>query len=93
MSWSLTMIGKPSNIAKALDAHGAKLTDPNTKEEFNEVLPSLKGVVTQNSDEKMVKLDASGHGWKEDGQWKSKNFSCTIQPLYGELVDLQIAQE
>jgi hypothetical protein len=69
MSWSITFIGKPENVSKALNENSAKLNG-YSKEEYDAALPHLDGLVKQNfnADETypvVVKITASGHGQKD----------------------------
>lgn len=68
MSWSVTFIGKPDNVSKALHAQ-SELLSGYSKEQYDAALPHLDGLVCQNfnADEKyppVIKLVASGHGSK-----------------------------
>jgi len=69
MSWSVTFIGKPENVSKALKNHSDQLSG-YSKEEYNAALPHLDALINQNfnADEKypvVVKIVASGHGQKD----------------------------
>lgn len=69
MSWSVTFIGKPENVSKALKEHSSKI-DGYSKEEFDAALPHLDALVSQNFNTQhpeavVVKLVASGHGQKD----------------------------
>jgi hypothetical protein len=69
MSWSVTFIGKPENVSKALKEHSTKI-DGYSKEEFDAALPHLDTLISQNfnaqyPDAVIVKLIASGHGQKD----------------------------
>ena len=68
MSWSITSIGNPVNVAKELDEESARLTG-QCKVEFDAALPHLKAIVLENFQTRpapycqpVVKLEASGHG-------------------------------
>lgn len=70
MSWSVTFIGKPENISKALKANSEQLSG-YSKEEFDAALPHLEALVSQNFNAKeeytpVMKLVASGHGQKDN---------------------------
>lgn len=69
MSWSVTFIGKPENVSKALKEHSEKI-DGYSKVEYDAALPHLDGLVTQNfntqfPDSIVVRVNASGHGQKD----------------------------
>lgn len=70
MSWSVTFIGKPENVSKALKEHSTKI-DGQSKEEYDAALPHLEALVSQNFNAKeeyspIVKIVASGHGQKDN---------------------------
>lgn len=83
MSWSISLMGKPKNVVAALKAESAKLTGAS-KEEYDEALPHLIGLVEQNVAEEnypqVVDLDASGHAnfVVVDGQRKKTFASCSV---------------
>jgi hypothetical protein len=80
MSWSVTFIGRPAKIQAALDKESARLTG-SSKTEFDSVLDGLKSIVGATSEEKVVRLDASGSAY--DGR-----STCTVNctPL-GSILD------
>jgi alpha-galactosidase len=81
MSWSITLIGKPENVAKALEAHSEKLNGLS-KVEYDDALPHLIGLVKQNfGTSNLVKIDASGHGTENQRQCM-----VSIQNIYGVVV-------
>lgn len=47
MSWSISFIGKPENVAKALNEHSDKL-DGQSKLEYINALPNIIGIVAEN---------------------------------------------
>jgi hypothetical protein len=97
MSWSFSAIGKPENIAKALDEHSATLSG-QSKVEFDDALPHLKALALQNFNNvnpehcPNVRLEASGHGSGkvgvdgEAGEQNDRNFRCVIEAQYTKLV-------
>lgn len=69
MSWSVTFIGWPENVSKALQEHSSKI-DGYSKVEYDAALPHLDALVTQNFNSNaeyspVVKITASGHGQKD----------------------------
>jgi hypothetical protein len=87
MSWSITLIGKPENIATALTAQSEKF-DGQTKIEFDAALPHLVGLVSQNfaNITPVLKLEASGHGYATNGEQVQRTCLVKIESLYGQLV-------
>jgi hypothetical protein len=86
MSWSIGFTGKPEKVAEALDAYSEKLSD-YSKEEYDNALPSMKGLVLQNfGSESLVRITANGHGTKVDGVPKQGYLVCNIEQLYTTLV-------
>lgn len=96
MSWSFNATGKPEALARAMDKYAKTLTGAS-KEEFDEALPHLKGVVLQNKIDpsyvgSYVKIDASGHGLKEKcpksggWRWKYLTTQVSVSQVYINLV-------
>lgn len=86
MSWSITFIGKPENVSKALNEHSGKI-DGQSKIEYDEALPHLDALVNQNfnSNEQyppVIKIVASGHGQKDSYGY----CTCSIESMAGVLV-------
>lgn len=87
MSWSINFIGTSENVIKALEENSEKLNGVS-KEEYEEVLPHLVGLVKQNYNTPSpypIKIDASGHGFK-DANNDYKNCTVSIMSLGGTLV-------
>ncbi len=64
MSWSISFIGKASNVVEALEKHSEKL-DGASKEEFDAALPNIIGLIKLNSNsqiEPVIQIVGSGHG-------------------------------
>jgi hypothetical protein len=86
MSWSKTVIGKPENVAAALEAHSETLGGAS-KIEYDQALPHMVGLVKQNIGSNMVvKVTASGHGYVENGVIKNNQCSFNLEMFYAELV-------
>ena len=82
MSWSITLIGTPEKISVALQEHSKKLTG-DSKEEFDQALPNLLGLVGMNhtTGEKFyLKLQASGHAYTSVDQ--SSYGTCSVSIEY-----------
>jgi hypothetical protein len=90
MSWSITIIGHPANVATALTAQSEKL-DGQSKVEFDSALPHMVALVNENFNSEglqqpVIKLAASGHGYAANGEQKQRSFTATIEPFYATLV-------
>jgi len=87
MSWSTTLIGSPENVIKALKEQSEKM-EGQSKVEFDDALSSMTTLAAQNfgADNPIIKLAASGHGYAVDGEQKQRNFTITIERIYGLLV-------
>jgi hypothetical protein len=78
MSYSISLLGTPENICKALDEQSLTLTG-QSKAEFDEALPHLKGLVSQNSGtnkDVAYSLNASGHGYVSTSQPEQSYNHC-----------------
>lgn len=83
MSWSVTLIGNPDNIAKALEKE-SEILSGNSKVEFDAALPHLLGLVKENFNTvqpPVLKIVASGHGYDN-----YRNCLVHIEHLTGKLV-------
>jgi hypothetical protein len=85
MSWSITIIGHPANVATALTAQSEKL-DGQSKVEFDSALPHMVALVNENFNSEglqqpVIKLAASGHGYAANGEQKQRSFTATIEPF------------
>ena len=83
MSWSISFIGSPENISKALKENSEKLSG-KSKEEYDAALPHIDALVNQNYTKQyplVLKVDANGHG--HDGY---SNCSVSISQSPGILV-------
>jgi hypothetical protein len=70
MSWSISYIGTPEKISKALKSHSETLTG-KSKEEFDAALPHLDALVSQNVNTNYpiaLRLNANGHGYNDNNQ-------------------------
>ena len=90
MSWSISVIGKPENVVKALHEESAKQTG-QCKIEFDDALPHLVGLVTQNfwpaeGEARVIELVANGSGYSKDGQQISRDCTASIKRFYTKLV-------
>lgn len=87
MSWSITFVGKPDNVVKALGEQSAKL-DGQSKLEYDSVLPHLVGMVKENfgNQSMIVKLTASGHGYASGGEQINRQLTASLEIFYATLV-------
>jgi micrococcal nuclease len=95
MSWSFSAIGKPKNVAAALDAESEKQTG-ECKVKFDDAKLHLQGLLAQvfseNEDNTpVVKLTASGSGYAKDGNQVQRNCSVLLETFYTKLVCLFLA--
>jgi hypothetical protein len=64
MSWSISFIGSPENVAKALENHSTTITG-QSKAEYDAALPHIKALVEQNVNKnypRAIKVEGNGHG-------------------------------
>ena len=85
MSWSISFMGAPRNVAIALKNESEKLSG-ESKVEYDAALPHMVGLVEQNFENvPMVKINASGHGYV-NGENEERQCSVAIDPVYTQLV-------
>lgn len=87
MSWSVTFIGKPENVATALEQQSEKM-DGQSKVEYDAALPHFVALVKENfgANPPVVKIAASGHGYAENGEQKNRQCAVNIELIYGTIV-------
>lgn len=94
MSWSFSAIGSPEKIAAALDGQSGKLNG-QSKLEFDDALPFIKGLLAQNfggSPGYLLRIDANGSGSAQvdpvSKEAKQVQRSCMvkIEPIYANLL-------
>lgn len=87
MSWSITFIGKPENVAKALEEQSAKL-EGQSKVEYDSALPHFVALVKENFGDTppMIKINASGHGYASGGEQKQRQCVVSVELWYGTIV-------
>lgn len=86
MSWNIAFIGKPENVATALQQHSEKL-DGQSKVEFDNALPHIIGLVNQNYGQNVhnIKVLANGHGVK-NGEHSYGSCQVNIEFIAGTIV-------
>ena len=87
MSWSITLVGKPENVAKALEDNSAKLNG-QSKTEYDAALPHIVALVKENFGQNppMLKVAASGSGYATGGEQVQRNCIVSIEAWYGTIV-------
>jgi hypothetical protein len=87
MSWSITFVGKPENVAKALEDNAAKLSG-QSKAEYEAALPHLVVLVKENFGQTppMLKVTASGSGYANSTEQLTRNCLVSIEAWYGTIV-------
>lgn len=86
MSWSVSFLGEPQKVGKALYDESEKMSG-QSKIEYDSALPHLVALVHENfGTSYLIKVDANGHGSSVNGEQKDRYFSATIQPIYSVLV-------
>lgn len=90
MSWSVTLIGHPANIASALTAQSETL-EGQSKVEFDSALPHMVALVNENFNPvgmapPVVKLAANGHGYANGDDQRQRYFSASIEVVYATIV-------
>lgn len=88
MSWSITFIGKPENVANALEQYSEKLSG-QSKIEYDSALPHFIALTKENfgSIPQVLKITASGHGQAgSDGEQIQRQCIVSIELFYGTLV-------
>lgn len=87
MSWSISIIGKPEKVAKALEDYSSKL-EGQSKEEYDAAVPHMVALVLENhgNEAAIVKVTASGHGYMEGATKVNGTCSVVIENIYGVLV-------
>jgi hypothetical protein len=94
MSWSVSFLGKPENVAAALEKYMANVSDADqSKIEFLEAKPHLIGLVKQTFANDaalqacpLLKLDAQGSGYSRNGEQVSRSCTVKIELLYNGVV-------
>lgn len=85
MSWSISVIGKPEAIKRALARQSGTLSG-QSKEEFDAAKPALETLLDQNVENGVVQLDANGHASFTDGKKTYATCSASLKTL-GQMVE------
>jgi hypothetical protein len=86
MSYSVGFLGTPEEVVKQLDGQSSILSG-ESKEEYDAVLPSLIGLVKQNSDEpnRKVRITASGHAYTNQEGKKVSQCLAQVELAYDQI--------
>lgn len=89
MSWSVSCMGLPENVAAYLDKY-SETQSGQSKVEYDEAKPSLIALVKQNFNTEgntpIVTLTASGSGYSREGTQISRNCAVKLEVSYAKLV-------
>ena len=92
MSWSISFIGKPDNVALAIEGEATKM-EGQSRLEYEDAVPHLAALVRQNFAKEgtayqapCVRITASGHGTSRDLEQVQRQLSVTIEANYTKLV-------
>lgn len=90
MSWSFNGIGTPAKLGEALDKQSAGMSAGASKTEFDDALPHIKALLSQNHRlnpefPALMSLAASGSGSTSGGVEQSRSCVVKIEALYGSL--------
>lgn len=83
MSWSVSLVGTPEGVSRQLDKIAEGMTDGQSKDEFMEAKPHLKGLLAQCVKQN-VRLNANGHATFTNGEKSYGNASVVLESFYGE---------
>lgn len=87
MSWSISLLGTPDKVKEKLMAESARLTGLS-KQEFDEALPHLTGLVDQivcDQQPPLVEFNGNGHASFKEGRKIDGNLSVSIKRLHTTL--------
>jgi hypothetical protein len=93
MSWSISVIGKPENVVKAIEEQSAKETG-QCKVEFDDAKDHLIGLVKQNFVvegksgyvQPLIKLEACGSGCQSNGEQTQRSCTVKIEQFHMKMV-------
>jgi hypothetical protein len=93
MSWSISLLGRPPKVVKAIEAESERLSG-QSKIEFDAAKPHLIGLVMENfldsSEpgfcEPLIKLEAAGSGSARGDKQLQRTCTAKIETLYTRLV-------
>lgn len=80
MSWSFHGTGKRDAVIAAIDAELARYGEGQSRQEFEEAAPHLKGLVATLHEGAAVSVNANGHATFENGVKTYAQTSVAIAP-------------
>jgi hypothetical protein len=84
MSWSVSIVGKPAAVRRALDEHSNHKLTGQSKKEWDEAYPALRALVNGNMGDLLVNLAASGHAsTNSDGVRTQGQLNAVLTTVYG----------
>lgn len=81
MSWSVSLLGSPEGVGKELDAIGEGMAAGQSKDEYMEALPHLKGLVALAVGTS-ISLSANGHATITNGVKTYGSVQVTLTTQY-----------
>lgn len=85
MSWSFNGVGKPEALKRAIDADVARATG-QSREEYEQVAPHLKGILDAAHADAAVQISANGHATFTNGERTYAYIAVDIKQI-GTLVE------
>lgn len=89
MSWSVGFVGKPENVAAALEKESGNMSG-QSKAEYDAALPHLVALVKENfgPNPNMIRITASGHGTinYDTKEQIERHCSVNIENIWGVIV-------
>lgn len=88
MSWSVSFIGTPTAVAKALDSYADSWSAGQSKDEYDAAKPHIIALVQENVGGvgRVVQVTASGHATITDGVKTYGTCTASVTGLSGTLV-------
>jgi hypothetical protein len=80
MSWGIQELGKPEALKRAIDVSVEQYSG-QSKEEFAQAAPHLKGLLDAANPDAVVSLNASGHGHMAAGVFVPEYLNVEIKQL------------
>lgn len=81
MSWSFHGVGRPSALKAAIDADLGNYGAGQSREEYEQAAPHLKGLLDAADDNTAVSVVANGHASFVNGKRQSAYVSVDIKTL------------
>lgn len=81
MSWSFHGVGKPAALKAAIDKELANYGQGQSRDEYEQAAPHLKGLLDAAHEDAAVSVSASGHATLQDGKRSYAQVDVTIKQL------------